>query len=313
MTASYIIWPYDCTDAMLHLMDEESVHVVITSPPYYRKRDYGHNGQLGHEATPQEYVVRLVQVARAIKRVLRRDGTFWLNLGDTYASRSTYNSPQTRTTRNGWKQAGRGPNTGGVPTGFKDKDLLGIPWRVALALQADGWYLRQAIVWHKPNPNTESVKDRCTQSYEHIFMFSRSPRYFYDAAAIAEPFTTDPKENYPARSRVTKRGDQAAALVRGNDRGKSGGFPAPAGMRNKRDVWTVPTRAFKGAHFATFPPDLIEPCILAGCPEGGTVLDPFGGSGTTAMVALRHNRNAVLCELNPAYVEMAHHRIAGGK
>jgi site-specific DNA-methyltransferase (adenine-specific) len=351
---------------MLHLIDEESVHCVVTSPPYFNLRDYktgewhggdpacSHehswvnypgttgaaprniaanraksirrnggicpcgarfdDGQIGHEATPAEYVARLVQVARAVRRVLRPDGTFWLNLGDSYASNPKGPGGQDKSTlSNSGAYERIASAVRPKPPGIAVKQLLGIPWRVAFALQDDGWYLRQAIVWRKTNPMPESVRDRCTRSYEQIFMFSKGPRYFYDADAIAEPAVSKSPHRWV---------DGMADKQRGHSR-KHAGFngryaerirrDGPPKTRNKRDVWTVATRPFKGAHFATFPPDLIEPCILAGCPEGGTVLDPFGGSGTTALVALRNNRNAVLCELNPGYVEMAHARIAGGK
>lgn len=369
MTASYVIWPYDCIDAMLHIIDPESVHCVVTSPPYFNLRDYktgqwrGGNpacthehgwvnypgttgavprnvaanraksirrnggvcpcgarfddGQIGHEPTPAEYVARIVEVARAVRRVLRPDGTFWLNLGDSYASTPRGNKPGDHSTSSLTNPQRRDtvPRSRTQPKNFgiAHKQLLGIPWRVAFALQDDGWFLRQAIVWRKTNPMPESVRDRCTRSYEQIFMFSRSPRYFYDAAAIAEPAVTTQPHRWTDGMSDKQRGHtrrHAGFNGRYAERIRRDGPPK---KRNKRDVWTVATKPFKGAHFATFPPDLIEPCILAGCPEGGTVLDPFGGSGTTALVALRHNRNAILCELNPEYVDMAHRRIAGGK
>lgn len=308
----YRILVGDCAASMASLAPN-SVHCCVTSPPYFRQRDYKHAGQFGLEPTPAEYVARLVQVARGIRRVLRDDGTFWLNLGDTYASRSTYNAPQSMATAKGWKQAGRGPNTGGVPPGFKDKDLLGIPWRVAFALQDDGWYLRQEIVWSKTNPMPESVDDRCTRSHEYLFMLTKQPHYYYDADAIKEPAVSANDKKWTDKSSDKQRGHgrrHEGFNGRYAERLRLEGAPK---TRNKRSVWTVSTKPFRGAHFATFPPDLIEPCILAGCPEGGTVLDPFGGSGTTALVALRHRRRAILCELNPEYVEMAHARIAGGR
>lgn len=324
MTPGYTIWPYDCTDTMLHLLDEASVHCIVTSPPYFRKRDYQHVAQLGMEKTPAEYVARMVQVARAMRRVLRDDGTLWLNLGDTYASRSTYNAAQTLATDNGWKQAGRGPNAG-VPVGFKEKDLLGIPWRVAFALQDDGWYLRQEIIWHKSNPMPESVTDRFTSSHEHIFLLTKSPRYYFDQEAVKEPAIYGWRgskfhEGKTAEHQLGRAQKVRPSVKQGGFGGKGpipgtgqSSFRAIRELRNRRDVRTVSTKSFRGAHFATFPPDLIEPCVLAGCPVGGTVLDPFGGSGTTALVALRHGRHAVLCETNPEYVEMAHARIAGGR
>jgi DNA modification methylase len=315
----------------------ESVHCCVTSPPYFGLRDYGVAGQIGLEPTPNAFVAEMVAVFREVRRALRDDGTLWLNLGDSYASggRKSRDPGQSKI-----HPSFEGDNfIDGLrpadPPGIKPKDLLGIPWRVAFALQADGWYLRQDIIWSKPNPMPESVTDRCTKAHEYIFLLSKSARYFYDADVIAEGLATDPKENYPARAKITGRGEQGASDARGNDRDKSGGFPprnrgrtprhmpyascdqfalddvGRGGRRNKRSVWTVATSPFTEAHFATFPPALIEPCILAGCPEGGVVLDPFGGAGTTALVADRLQRNAILFELNPEYVAMARRRIDG--
>lgn len=296
----------DCRE-MLRTLPAESVHCVVTSPPYWGLRDYGVAGQLGLEATYPEYVACLVEVFREVRRVLRDDGTLWLNLGDSYAANRGYQVPDS-------KHVDVGNSKGStVPAGLKPKDLCGIPWRVAFALQADGWYLRQDNIWAKPNPMPESVRDRCTKAHEYMFLLSKSERYAYDADAIMEGLETDPAENYPARAKITGRGDQGAAAARGNDRGKSGGFPPrKVGSdlgRNKRSVWTVATAPFPGAHFATFPPALIEPCILAGSPKGGVVLDPFGGAGTTGLVADRHGRDAILIELNPGYADMARERI----
>lgn len=273
-------------------------------------------GHLGLEPNHHLYVAHMVAIFREIRRVLRPDGVVWLNLGDSYANDGKWGG------MTGGKQAyldkksltivGREKRR----TGLKPKDLIGIPWRVAFALQDDGWWLRQDIIWHKPNPMPESVRDRCTKAHEYIFMLTKAQRYFYDADAIREPFSTDCRENYPERARITGRGTQAAADARGNDRDKSGGFPPRNEGRNKRSVWTVTTEPFREAHFATFPPALIEPCILAGAPRcedqetnPGTVLDPFAGAGTVGLVASRHGRNAVLIELNPDYAEMARQRI----
>ena len=308
----------------LKTLDDQSINTVVTSPPYWGLRDYGtgtweggdpdcphmrttkisvntatgHKGmadkghavgdaiykdicpkcnavrkdsQLGLEDTPEQFAHNLVMLFREIRRVLRDDGTVWLNLGDSYSSGGR------RTTTN---QSLRGDKDYGVTRpapseGIKPKDLIGIPWRVAFALQQDGWYLRQDIIWHKPNPMPESVRDRCTKAHEYIFLLSKNVKYYYDHEAIKEDCITN--NNY------TKK--------------------------NKRSVCTVTTKPFKGAHFATFPMDLIEPCILAGCPEGGTVLDPFGGAGTTAVVSNKHNRNAILCELNKEYIEIAEKRL----
>jgi DNA modification methylase len=316
---------------------DQSVHCCVTSPPYFGLRDYGVAGQMGLEQTPDAYVGELVSVFREVRRVLRDDGTLWLNLGDSYAgswgaqSRERYVASSDPSWHGSQikNHPKRASNTGTIrQPGLKPKDIIGIPWRVAFALQADGWYLRQDIIWHKPNPMPESVTDRCTKAHEYIFLLTKSRRYFYDREAIAEPISTDPKENYPARAKVTGRGKQGADDARGADRDKSGGFPphmvgangpdrpskgVPNGagglMRNKRSVWTVSPKPFKEAHFATFPPALIEPCILAGCPEGGIVLDPFGGAGTTGLIAKQHDRDALLIELNPDYVKMAQRRL----
>lgn len=328
----------DCIEQMRRLPDA-SVHTCVTSPPYFGLRDYGVDGQIGLEDTPEAFVARLVEVFREVRRVLRDDGTLWLNLGDSYAANRTY---QVRSTKGGPKH-GIGQSSGGkgsrVPDGLKQKDLIGIPWRVAFALQADGWYLRQDIIWHKPNPMPESVRDRCTKAHEYIFMLSKRPRYYYDADAIKNPPSeallaqiqqgyagTDSKDYgrggaqsaSGTKSRIIENARKKMDKQRGHSR-RHAGFndrwdamtkaeQAALGS-NKRSVWTITTKPFNGAHFATFPPDLIEPCILAGCPEGGTVLDPFGGSGTTAGVAMKHGRNAILCELNPEYAALVPARI----
>lgn len=290
----------------LRALPEGSVRCIVTSPPYYGLRDYGHDGQIGLEATPGEYVAELVSVFREARRVLADDGTLWLNLGDSYASQ-------------GGAHGGRGDNQRGVgaarvhadgggdqasrtpPSGLKPKDLIGVPWRVAFALQADGWYLRQDIIWHKPNPMPESVKDRCTKSHEYIFLLSKGPRYYYDAEAIAEPIT---------------HGDHPRTVLDNTPPPPPGAGPHTglrkwsAAKRNRRSVWTVTTRPYTDAHFATFPPDLIRPCILAGSEPGDTVLDPFNGSGTTGQVALEHGRHYVGIELNPEYVALTNARLA---
>ena len=378
----------DCIETLQKLNDK-SINTCITSPPYWGLRNYNdEEKQLGMEDTPEEFVDNLVKVFREVKRVLRDDGNVWLNLGDSYL-----------------------PN----------KQLSGIPWRVALALQQDGWYLRQDIIWHKPNPMPESVKDRCTKAHEYIFLLSKSPKYYFDNEAIKEDLAESSKtrltqkniKNQKGSDRVpgktnrkmkavvskkhgkyktqeneathrqgihANRGDnlvevrtklpeqkyfveflksktKAKVLAENTDipltkiehwfRADTAGFAYPgrddwckvreyiddwskefnqidegltyyelktdevvvSNKRNKRSVWTITTKPFKGAHFATFPKDLIEPCVLAGCPEGGTVLDPFGGSGTTGIVAVNHNRNAVLCELNQEYIDLAKDRI----
>jgi len=300
----------DCIEGMLSLPDQ-SVHTCVTSPPYFGLRDYGMDGQIGLEATPDAFVARLVDVFREVRRVLRDDGTLWLNLGDSYAANRAYQVPSTK----GGAKHGSGQSAGGkgssVPDGLKPKDRIGIPWRVAFALQSDGWYLRQDIIWHKPNPMPESVRDRCTKAHEYLFLLSKSDRYFFDAGAIKEP--TSDNEVTRARNNRSDNGIVGPADLHGTGFGQSGrGGWQRAGIetRNRRSVWTVTTKPYAGAHFATFPPDLIEPCILAGSPVGGTVLDPFGGSGTTAGVALRHGRRAILCELNPEYAALMPDRVS---
>ena len=271
-------------------------------------RGYFVRAEIGLEDTPDAFVARLVEVFREVRRVLRDDGTLWLNLGDSYArtggtDRRVSDTAKVGSTRNTLTQMS--DRTGKAPVGLKDKDLIGIPWRVAFALQADGWYLRQDIIWAKPNPMPESVRDRCTKAHEYVFLLSKGPRYYFDSEAIKEPV---------AESSVARLSQPTLAQQVGSTRvpGKTNGNMKAVGngeTRNRRSVWTVTTKPFKGAHFATFPPDLIEPCILAGCPVGGTVLDPFGGSGTTAGVALKHGRNAILCELNPDYAALVNARV----
>jgi DNA modification methylase len=339
----------DCLEAMAFL-PSGSVHTCVTSPPYFGLRDYGHDGQIGLEPTPDAFVAKLVEVFREVRRVLRDDGTLWLNLGDSYSrspakggsgpngkneDRWGYGVAQSARVGSSDGEVGRADRPGSRSGGLGEKQLLGIPWRVAFALQQDGWYLRQDIIWHKPNPMPESVRDRCTKAHEYIFLLSKSPKYYYDAVAVAEKSkTNDPRRPYgsPGANAPDPRGKQGAGKPRGKtwEERKAMGFRGDtkhptkdaieAGLaipsfatakwgRNRRSVWTVTTKPFKGAHFATFPPDLIEPCVLAGSPEGGTVLDPFGGAGTTGLVANKHNRDAILCELNPAYAEMARNRI----
>jgi DNA modification methylase len=305
----------DCREVLKTLPDE-SVHCVVTSPPYFGLRDYGVAGQIGLEEHPDGFVSELVAVFSEVRRVLRGDGTLWLNLGDSYGTYggdifTGFNARYSGTGLDGGKQADIGESAsaaGGrvVKTGLRPKNLLGVPWRVALALQADGWWLRQDIIWHKPNPMPESVTDRCTKAHEYIFLLAKCERYYFDHDAIAEPSIYGPESGQKEGARGSFRGKwENPSEGSRND----GSFRAIREKRNKRSVWTVGTQVFAGGHFATFPPDLIEPCILAGCPEGGTVLDPFGGAGTTGLVADRHKRNAVLIEINPEYAEMARKRI----
>jgi len=293
------IYRGDCREVLKGLPDG-SIHCCVTSPPYWGLRDYGHDGQIGLEQTPEAYVAEMVAVFREVRRILRDDGTLWLNLGDSYATGSGGNvtSSAKQQSNRGTDIAPRKPYRDGV---IKPKDLVGIPWRVAFALQADGWYLRQDIIWHKPNPMPESVTDRCTKSHEYIFLLAKSERYYYDNEAI--------KEDASGRACGNKAGGKSGSPQDGLEiRNFSAVSDKKYHTRNRRSVWTIPTKPYKGAHFATFPPKLIEPCILAGCPAGGTVLDPFGGSGTTGMVASGNGRRAVLVELNSNYVEMINDR-----
>lgn len=304
----------DCRDVLKTLPDE-SVHCVVTSPPYFGLRDYGMPGQIGLEDSPKAFVDELVGAFEDVRRVLRSDGTAWVNMGDTYAgswgaqgrqgangqmadrsvvqARSIEAHPQRRS------------HTGTIRhPGVKAKDLYGVPWMLAFALREAGWWLRQDIIWSKPNPMPESVRDRCTKAHEYIFLLAKSERYYYDANAIKEEAVSEGPRGGNLLNDTVKGpngGKDRWKGERANDWAESG--------RNKRSVWSVATLAFEEAHFATFPPALIEPCILAGCPEGGTVLDPFGGAGTTGLVADRHKRDAILIELNPEYADMARKRI----
>ena len=320
----------DCRDVLPTLPDK-SVHCCVTSPPYFGLRDYGVAGQIGLEPTPDAFVAEMVAVFAEVRRVLRDDGTLWLNLGDSYAGSGKGRNADGSHQEGGKQGTNKGTINGSLvkmsALDCKPKDLIGIPWRVAFALQADGWYLRQDIIWSKPNPMPESVTDRCTKAHEYIFLMSKSSRYFYDAAAIAEDVAqstverlSQPNlENQIGSDRVPgKTNGNMKAVFRpsgdyGNGAGRNDGDNHPSGgwqsvTRNKRSVWEVATQPFSEAHFATFPPALIEPCIKAGCPIDGTVLDPFGGAGTTGMVADRLGRNAILIELNPEYAAMAERR-----
>ena len=289
----------DCLE-MLRSQPDGSVNCCVTSPPYFGLRDYGHDAQIGLENTPDQYVEKLAAVFREVWRVLRDDGTLWLNLGDSYTSGGrTWRSSDKKLSARGMDKR---PLT---PQGLKPKDLIGIPWRVAFALQADGWYLRQDIIWHKPNPMPESVRDRCTKAHEYVFLFSKSEKYYFDNDAIKEA---------SKRPGCLPGGSSHFIYHGAGGHNKDGlaacGQSPVATRRNRRSVWSVSTRPYPAAHFATFPPALIEPCILAGCVKGGIVLDPFFGSGTTGEVALRNDRGFVGIELNPDYVELAKERIA---
>ena len=288
----------DCLQTLSSL-EEKSVNTCVTSPPYWGLRDYGEDNQLGQEETPEKFVQNLVKVFQEIRRVLRDDGTVWLNLGDTYCGTGHKGDTKDMLICGGKARNGQSFALNNKVEGFKSKDLIGIPWRVAFALQADGWYLRQDIIRHKPNPMPESVQDRCTKAHEYIFLLSKSLKYYYDNEAIKEEV-----QDWGTRKRSEgKYHNEGTGLQPHTALEKSYDF------KNKRSVWTVTTKPYQEAHFATYPPELIKPCILAGCPEGGTVLDPFGGSGTTAQVANNLNRNAILCELNPQYVDIAKGRL----
>ena len=311
----------DCLEVLKTLPDG-SVNCCVTSPPYFGLRDYGHDGQIGLEETPDAFVSKLVEVFREVRRVLKDDGTLWLNLGDSYAAQcgGTHQPAETLAGgKNGkadnGRRVNRGRHDGYNPTrfasriGLKHKDLIGIPWRVAFALQADGWYLRQDIIWHKPNPMPESVTDRCTKAHEYIFLLSKSQRYHYDAEAVMED-SVDPEASARRYDYAFMSGPKHAAGGYGLDGQKhTAGMKKFSGKRNKRSVWTVATQPYKEAHFATFPPALIRPCVLAGCPKGGVVLDPFNGAGTSGLVALSLGCKYIGIELNPEYLEMARRRI----
>jgi len=294
----------DCRE-VLPLLPAESINCCVTSPPYWGLRDYGNERQIGTERTAQEFVDGLVAVFAAVRRVLRDDGTLWLNLGDTYNAFNAAAGP------GGWPGQERRANArpklesgfGLRDKGLKEKDLIGVPWRVALALQADGWFLRSDIIWHKTNPMPESVKDRPTKSHEYLFLLAKTETYYYDYEAVLEDGEGNGSGNKAKRwgnNHTTERSEGTGAVERHSSIPWEG-----RPTRNRRTVWTVPTKPYNGAHFATFPPELIEPCIMAGCPEGGTVLDPFLGSGTTAEVAQRNGCRCVGIELNADYVEIA--------
>ena len=283
-------------------IQESSVDCCITSPPYWGLRDYGHGDQLGLEATPEAYVENMVKVFREVRRVLKPTGTLWLNLGDSYNNTSGFSRASADYFREG-RIGGSADKKAIKHPVIKPKDLVGIPWRVAFALQADGWYLRQDIIWHKPNPMPESVTDRCTKAHEYVFLLAKSEKYFYDHEAVKEPTTGN--TNTPSGEAANRRPDRG--FPGQPSRNHCGGGPF---TRNRRDVWTITTKPFKGAHFAVMPEALVEPCILAGCPAGGLVLDPFTGSGTVGAVAVRLGRRFIGTELNPEYVSIAQKRIS---
>ena len=303
----------DCLDVMRQMPDG-CAHTCVTSPPYWGLRDYGIDGQLGLEKTPEEYVEHMVEIMQEVRRVLRDDGTLWLNLGDSYANNSNGSRPSASSC------LGSGPGGASkyrdecdyasktIPAGLKPKNLVGIPWRVAFALQADGWWLRSDIIWHKPNCMPESVRDRPTKAHEYVFLLAKSKQYYYDQDAIREE-TTDPEYRTRGKIRPTKD-PMWAESKQGDNRGGLHNQPGGRTSRNRRTVWTISTKPFSGAHFATFPEALIEPCIKAGCPTGGIVFDPFMGAGTTAVAAKKLKRHFIGCDINPEYVRLANERVA---
>ena len=295
----------DCRDIMRRWAQEGvKAQTCVTSPPYYGLRDYGHEGQIGLEETPEEYIKAMVEVFRCVWDVLEDDGTLWLNIGDSYARQGGRESDQPRHWDGREKTSGSMHNTRmAQDIGLKPKDLIGIPWMLAFALRADGWYLRQDIIWHKPNPMPESVQDRCTKAHEYIFLLSKSPKYYYDIEAIKEEMIGKP---HAPKNKANKNDGHLRNDV-GTERMEK--VWGESGMANKRSVWTVTTKPYAGAHFAVFPTDLIEPCILAGAPVGGIVLDPFMGSGTTAQVAQNLGRKYIGCELNIDYKPLQDQRL----
>ena len=332
----------DCRDTMRDLIAQGvKVQMCVTSPPYFGLRDYGHAGQLGLEATPAEFVAAMVEVFALVRDLLAEDGVLWLNLGDSYAASGMGAGSGKQLTNRGTAAGGHMDKPRKAPEGLKPKDLIGIPWRVAFALQADGWYLRQDIIWHKPNPMPESVTDRCTKAHEYLFLLSKRERYYFDNEAIKEPAApaslarwAQDVEGQIGSDRVPGKTNGNMKAVGGRSKrdsfkrddskraevipGQTVGTHRPdreestwdTEMRNRRSVWTVATVPYKGAHFATFPPELIEPCILAGSRSGDTVLDCFFGSGTTGEVAGNLGRNWIGCEINDQYAPLQQARTA---
>ena len=304
----------DCRDTMRRwAADGIKVQTCVTSPPYYGLRDYGHDGQIGLEETPSAYIETMVEVFRCVWDVLKDDGTLWLNIGDSYSSHKDCKSIPQSLAKGTAKENAHAIDIGKSRVrdskmlksqGLKNKDLIGIPWMLAFALRADGWYLRQDIIWHKPNPMPESVQDRCTKAHEYIFLLSKSQKYFYDNEAIKYPV----KEDWGTRNRSGGKYHKDGTGLQPHS-----GLENSYSVANKRSVWSVTTKPYKGAHFATFPPELIEPCILAGSRANDIVLDPFMGSGTTAYVAMQNGRKYLGCELNEDYKNLQDERINSAK
>lgn len=329
------IYNSDCLTFLQGLPDN-FIDCCVTSPPYFGLRDYGVDGQIGLEETPDQFVAKLVSVFEEVRRVLKPEGTLWLNLGDSYATKSSSGRQGKTDQRKNRTFTAESLPPKGVGGDIKQKDLIGIPWMVAFALRSAGWYLRQDIIWHKPNPMPESVTDRCTKAHEYIFLMSKSAKYYYDSEAIRVPLKDESirrlaqdienqkgSERVPGKTNGTMKAvrknkgidNSLAASGAINHDGKSGYFDKDGNLlvrstANKKSVWTVTTKPFKEAHFATFPKDLIVDCIKAGCPEGGIVLDPFMGAGTTTCVALENFRNFIGCELNPEYIKIAEKRLS---
>ena len=290
----------DCRETLKTI--DTKAQMCVTSPPYYGLRNYGgEDKQIGMEQTPEEYIEQLVDVFRSVRDVLTDDGTLWLNIGDTYYNyRSDGNYPKQTVSRTKQDLPDFSPVRGNKLHNLKSKDLIGIPWMLAFALRADGWWLRQDIIWNKPNPMPESVKDRCTKSHEYIFLLSKSKNYYYDNEAIKEPV----KQDWGTRDRTNGKYHNP-----GSGLAPHSGLSKSYDRKNKRSVWSITNKPYKGAHFAVFPPDLIEPCILAGSEQGDIVLDPFMGSGTTGMVAKKHFRSYIGCELHEDYASLQTDRI----
>ena len=289
----------DCRETLPAFIDE--ARMCVTSPPYYGLRDYGgEDKQIGMEETPEEYIQQLVEVFRLVRDNLTDDGTLWVNIGDSYYNyRSDGNYPKQTVSKTRQDLPTKTPVRGNKLEGLKSKDLIGIPWMLAFALRADGWYLRQDIIWHKPNPMPESVKDRCTKAHEYIFLLSKNKNYYYNNEAIKEP-----AKDWGTRDRSNGKYHNP-----GSGLAPHSGLTKSYERKNKRSVWSVTKKPYKGAHFATFPPDLIEPCILAGSEPGDIILDPFMGSGTTAMVAKQHDRYYMGCELHEDYGSLIKNRV----
>jgi DNA modification methylase len=314
----------DCREIMKRWIDEGvKIQTCITSPPYYGLRDYGVDGQIGLEQTPKEYIDNMVDVFNHVKELLADDGTLWVNIGDSYSSHKDCKSIGQTLAKGTSRENAHAMDLGKSRVrdtkmlksqGLKNKDLIGIPWMLAFALREAGWYLRQDIIWHKPNPMPESVTDRCTKSHEYIFLLSKSPQYYFDHVAIKEP-SVNP-ESYKGRKKRSSMTEQSEIIMDKFGATRSGFKNIEEGKtyptRNKRDVWKVNVRPYKGAHFATYPTALIEPCILAGSRKNDIVFDPFIGSGTTAQVALQHGRQYLGCELNKEYEKLQQERINNG-